>query len=205
MPRAQATGLPALSDDSGIRDRSALDGAPGVYTGRLGRDARGAAIIVMADAENPRSCSRPRWPRATPAPRGSACTLGFWPGPMGMTRFPPAVMEGAGWSGPMRAARRGNGVTIPSSNLPATTSPFGRDGPLGEKNRISHSRQGCGTAEHRPLPVAEALAGPGALALLFHWPFCPGEMPLLRLQQAMSRRRSTNSRWVSFYLSEIER
>lgn len=36
---ASKSGLPALSDDSGLMV-DALDGAPGVYTGRLGRNAQ---------------------------------------------------------------------------------------------------------------------------------------------------------------------
>jgi XTP/dITP diphosphohydrolase len=126
---ATATGLPALSDDSGIAV-TALDGAPGVYTADwaetgAGRDFAMAMARVWQELED----------RAAPEPRRAAfhCTL--------VLAFPDGsdrVFEGAV---PGRIVWPGRGAQ--GHGYDPIFQPDGHDVTFGEmdrwaKNRISH-------------------------------------------------------------------
>jgi XTP/dITP diphosphohydrolase len=126
---AKATGLPALSDDSGI-EIDALDGAPGVYTADWAETPNGRDFVMamqkthdMLEARN------------APAPRTArfCCTLVLaWPD--GHDEVFPGVMEGqVVW--PMRGDQ-GHGYD-------PIFQPHGYNITFGEmdrweKNRISH-------------------------------------------------------------------
>lgn len=126
---AQATGLPALSDDSGI-EIDALNGAPGVYTADWAETAKGRDF-VMAMQKTHELLEE----KAAPHPRTArfCCTLVLaWPD--GHDEVFPGVMEGQiVW--PMRGAQ-GHGYD-------PIFQPAGYDVTFGEmdrweKNRISH-------------------------------------------------------------------
>ncbi len=126
---AQATGLPALSDDSGI-EIDALNGAPGVYTADWA-ETPGGRDFVMAmrkthEMLEEKAAAHPRTARF-------CCTLVLaWPD--GHDEVFPGVMEGQiVW--PMRGAQ-GHGYD-------PIFQPAGYDVTFGEmdrweKNRISH-------------------------------------------------------------------
>jgi XTP/dITP diphosphohydrolase len=126
---AQATGLPALSDDSGI-EIDALNGAPGVYTADWAETAKGRDF-VMAMQKTHELLEE----KAAPHPRTArfCCTLVLaWPD--GHDEVFPGVMEGQ-FVWPMRGAQ-GHGYD-------PIFQPAGYDVTFGEmdrweKNRISH-------------------------------------------------------------------
>lgn len=126
---AQATGLPALADDSGI-EVDALDGAPGVYTADWAETPQGRdftqAMTRTWDALEEAGAPYPRTARFR-------CTLALaWPD--GHDEIFEGKLEGeCVW--PMRGAQ-GHGYD-------PMFQPEGRDVTLGEmsfedKNRISH-------------------------------------------------------------------
>lgn len=126
---AQATGLPALADDSGI-EVDALDGAPGVYTADWAETPQGRDFIQAMtrtwDALEEAGAPYPRTARFR-------CTLALaWPD--GHDEIFEGKLEGeCVW--PMRGAQ-GHGYD-------PMFQPEGRDVTLGEmsfedKNRISH-------------------------------------------------------------------
>jgi XTP/dITP diphosphohydrolase len=126
---AQATGLPALADDSGI-EIDALDGAPGVYTADWAQTPKGRDFVqAMTRAWNELQAV------GAPAPHRARfrCTLVLaWPD--GHDEAFQGKLEGVCvW--PMRGAQ-GHGYD-------PMFQPEGRDVTLGEmdfaeKNRISH-------------------------------------------------------------------
>lgn len=126
---AQATGLPALSDDSGI-EIDALDGAPGVYTADWAETPEGRDFVMAMrkthDLLEAKSAPYPRTARF-------CCTLVLaWPD--GDDEVFPGVMEGQiVW--PMRGDQ-GHGYD-------PIFQPDGHDMTFGEmdrweKNKISH-------------------------------------------------------------------
>lgn len=126
---AQATGLPALADDSGI-EVDALDGAPGVYTADWAETPQGRDFVQAMtrtwDALEEAGAPYPRTARFR-------CTLALaWPD--GHDEIFEGKLEGeCVW--PMRGAQ-GHGYD-------PMFQPAGRDVTLGEmsfedKNRISH-------------------------------------------------------------------
>ncbi len=126
---AQATGLPALSDDSGI-EIDALDGAPGVYTADwaatpVGRDFAMAMRRTHQELEA-KGAAHPRTARF-------CCTLVLaWPD--GHDEVFPGVMDGqVVW--PMRGDE-GHGYD-PIFQADGYDSTFG-EMDRWEKNRISH-------------------------------------------------------------------
>ena len=78
---ARATGLPALSDDSGLVI-DALDGAPGVHTADWAETGAGRDFVMAMGKAHDRCARRAR---RTPGRRGSAARW-CWPGRTGMTR-----------------------------------------------------------------------------------------------------------------------
>lgn len=111
LASAKASGLPALSDDSGLVI-DALDGAPGVYTANWAETADGTRDFAMAmqkveDALAERGASS----RKIARPALSACCA--WPGRMGMSNISVARSK-APWCG--RRAVRAVSVMIPSLN-----------------------------------------------------------------------------------------
>ncbi|MBF9048435.1 RdgB/HAM1 family non-canonical purine NTP pyrophosphatase [Roseobacter sp. HKCCD9010] len=126
---AQATGLPALADDSGI-EIDALDKAPGVYTADWAETANGRDFVMAMtkthDMLEERQAAHPRTARF-------CCTLVLaWPD--GHDEVFPGVMEGqVVW--PMRGDQ-GHGYD-------PIFQPDGYDQTFGEmdrweKNKISH-------------------------------------------------------------------
>ena len=126
---AQATGLPALSDDSGI-EIDALDGAPGVYTADWAETPNGRDFVLAMrkthDLLEAKGAPHPRTARF-------CCTLVLaWPD--GHDEVFPGVMEGqVVW--PMRGDQ-GHGYD-------PIFQPAGYDITFGEmdrweKNKISH-------------------------------------------------------------------
>lgn len=126
---AQATGLPSLSDDSGI-EIDALDGAPGVYTADWAETPNGRDFIMAMTKANDmldqRSAAHPRKARF-------CCTLVMaWPD--GHDEIFPGIMPGqVVW--PMRGDQ-GHGYD-------PIFQPDGYDITFGEmdrweKNKISH-------------------------------------------------------------------
>jgi XTP/dITP diphosphohydrolase len=126
---AKATGLPALSDDSGI-EIDALGGAPGVYTADWAETPNGRDF-VMAMQRTHDALEEIGAPN--PAPHGSAARWSS-PGPMAMTRCFPGTAEGRiVW--PMRG-EQGHGYD-------PIFQPDGHEQTFGEmdrweKNRLSH-------------------------------------------------------------------
>ena len=126
---AQATGLPSLSDDSGI-EIDALDGAPGVYTADWAETPNGRDFVLAMTKANDlldqRSAAHPRTARF-------CCTLVMaWPD--GHDEVFPGIMPGqVVW--PMRG-NQGHGYD-------PIFQPDGYDITFGEmdrweKNKISH-------------------------------------------------------------------
>ena len=126
---ARATGLPALSDDSGI-EIEALDGAPGVYTADWAETPQGRDFDMAM-----RRAHRDLEARAAPHPRKArfCCTLVLaWPD--GHDEVFPGAMEGRiVW--PMRG-EGGHGYD-PIFQPDGHDLTFGEMDP-GEKNKISH-------------------------------------------------------------------
>ncbi len=126
---AQATGLPALADDSGI-EIDALDGAPGVYTADWAETPQGRDFVMAMtrtyDELEAKSAPHPRRARF-------CCTLVLaWPD--GHDEVFPGVMEGEiVW--PMRGDQ-GHGYD-PIFQPKGHTQTFG-EMDRWEKNRISH-------------------------------------------------------------------
>lgn len=126
---AQATGLPALSDDSGI-EIDALDGAPGVYTADWAETASGRDFVMaMKKANNKLDACNAQYPRTA----RFCCTLVLaWPD--GHDEVFPGMMHGqVVW--PMRGDQ-GHGYD-------PIFQPDGYDLTFGEmdrweKNKISH-------------------------------------------------------------------
>jgi len=126
---AQATGLPALSDDSGI-EIDALDGAPGVYTADWAETPQGRDFVMaMTRTHNELEAANAPHPRTA----RFCCTLVIaWPD--GHDEVFPGVMPGqVVW--PMRGDQ-GHGYD-------PIFVPVGYDITFGEmdrweKNRISH-------------------------------------------------------------------
>ncbi|RMA42816.1 RdgB/HAM1 family non-canonical purine NTP pyrophosphatase [Rhodophyticola porphyridii] len=126
---AQATGMPALADDSGI-EIDALDGAPGVYTADWAETGHGRDFVMAMtrahDALEAKNASFPRTARF-------CCTLVLaWPD--GHDEVFPGVMEGQ-FVWPMRGSQ-GHGYD-------PVFQPDGYDITFGEmdrweKNKISH-------------------------------------------------------------------
>ena len=98
---ARATGLPALSDDSGI-EVDGLDGAPGVYTADWADTGHGRDF-VMAMTKN--------WWNAMRRARGrrGSAVRSCLPGPTDMTRCFPERSRARSFG--RCAARRGTGTT----------------------------------------------------------------------------------------------
>lgn len=126
---AKATGLPALSDDSGI-EVDALDGAPGVYTADWAETPKGRDFVLAMTKTHDALMAR-----AAPKPWSArfCCTLVLaWPD--GTDTVFPGVMEGqVVW--PMRG-EQGHGYD-------PIFQPVGHDLTFGEmdrweKNKISH-------------------------------------------------------------------
>jgi XTP/dITP diphosphohydrolase len=126
---AKATGLPALSDDSGI-EIDALDGAPGVYTADWAETGQGRDFVKAMTRAHDALVAR-----GAPQPWSArfCCTLVLaWPD--GHDEVYPGVMEGQlVW--PMRGDQ-GHGYD-------PIFQPAGHDVTFGEmdrwaKNRISH-------------------------------------------------------------------
>lgn len=116
LASAKASGLPALSDDSGLVI-DALDGAPGVYTANWAETADGTRDFAMAmrkveDALAERGASNRKIAQAASS---ACCAL---PGPTGMSNIFAARLK-AMWCG--RRAVRAVSVMTPSSNLKAMT------------------------------------------------------------------------------------
>ncbi len=126
---AQATGLPALSDDSGI-EIDALDGAPGVYTADWAETPNGRDFIMAMQKTHDLLQAK-----AAPYPRSArfCCTLVLaWPD--GHDEVFPGVMEGEiVW--PMRGDE-GHGYD-PIFQPKGHSQTFG-EMDRWEKNRISH-------------------------------------------------------------------
>jgi len=126
---AQATGLPALSDDSGI-EIDALDGAPGVYTADWAETPDGRDFIMAMHKTHDLLQAK-----AAPHPRTArfCCTLVLaWPD--GHDEVFPGVMEGEiVW--PMRGDE-GHGYD-PIFQPKGHIQTFG-EMDRWEKNRISH-------------------------------------------------------------------
>lgn len=126
---AKATGLPALSDDSGI-EIGALNGAPGVYTADWAETSHGRDFVMaMTRAHNELEAVNAPHPRTA----RFCCTLVLaWPD--GHDEVFPGVMPGyLIW--PMRGGQ-GHGydpIFVPDGH----DITFGEMGPA-EKNRISH-------------------------------------------------------------------
>jgi XTP/dITP diphosphohydrolase len=127
---AKATGLPALSDDSGI-EIDALDGAPGVYTADWAETPSGRDFVMAMT----RAMMRWRSQKMAPEPRTArfCCTLVLaWPD--GHDEVFPGTVDGRiVW--PMRG-QQGHGYD-------PIFQPDGHDITFGEmdrweKNRISH-------------------------------------------------------------------
>jgi XTP/dITP diphosphohydrolase len=126
---AKATGLPALSDDSGI-EIDALDGAPGVYTADWAETGNGRDFVMaMSRAHTELEAKNAAHPRTA----RFCCTLVLaWPD--GHDEVFPGVMEGqVVW--PMRGDQ-GHGYD-------PIFQPDGYDMTFGEmdrweKNKISH-------------------------------------------------------------------
>ncbi|MCJ7870985.1 RdgB/HAM1 family non-canonical purine NTP pyrophosphatase [Phaeobacter sp. J2-8] len=126
---AQATGLPALADDSGI-EIEALDNAPGVYTADWAETPNGRDFVMAMqrshDALEARNAPHPRLARF-------CCTLVLaWPD--GHDEVFPGVMAGqVVW--PMRGALgHGYDPIFMPDGYDITCSEMDR----WEKNRISH-------------------------------------------------------------------
>lgn len=126
---AQATGLPALSDDSGI-EVDALDKAPGVYTADWAETETGRDFVMAMTKVND-LLER----KQAPAPRTArfCCTLVLaWPD--GHDEVFPGVMEGqVVW--PMRGDQ-GHGYD-PMFQPDGYTQTFG-EMDRWEKNKLSH-------------------------------------------------------------------
>ncbi len=126
---AQATGLPALADDSGITI-DALDGAPGVYTADWAETPDGRDFVMAMERTH-----RELEAIAAPAPRRAQfnCTLVLaWPD--GHDEVFPGVMEGqVVW--PMRGDQ-GHGYD-PIFQPNGYSQTFG-EMDRWEKNKISH-------------------------------------------------------------------
>ncbi|WP_375551137.1 RdgB/HAM1 family non-canonical purine NTP pyrophosphatase [Rhodophyticola porphyridii] len=126
---AQATGLPALADDSGI-EIDALDGAPGVYTADWAETDHGRNFVMaMTRAHDALEAKNAAFPRTA----RFCCTLVLaWPD--GHDEVFPGVMEGQ-FVWPMRGSQ-GHGYD-------PVFQPDGYDITFGEmdrweKNKISH-------------------------------------------------------------------
>lgn len=126
---AQATGMPALADDSGI-EIDALDGAPGVYTADWAETGQGRDFVMAMtrahDALEAKNASFPRRARF-------CCTLVLaWPD--GHDEVFPGVMEGQ-FVWPMRGSQgHGYDPVFQPDGYDITFGEMGR----WEKNKISH-------------------------------------------------------------------
>ena len=112
---AQATGLPSLSDDSGI-EIDALGGAPGVYTADWAETETGRDFVMAMAKAHDRILEVGV---AQPWTARFCCTLVLH-GPMGMTKFFPAPLTGKLFG---RCAERTATATTQFFNRTDTTLP----------------------------------------------------------------------------------
>ncbi len=128
---AQAAGLPAIADDSGL-EVDALHGAPGIhsarYSGNPGDDAANNAKLLreMQDVPDPRRTARYR------------CAMVFVRGPLD----PAPLVREASWEGHIARAARGTGgfgydPLFVVAGSTRTAAEFGAE----EKNLVSHRGQ----------------------------------------------------------------
>ena len=201
---AEASGLLALADDSGLVV-PALGGAPGHLFGALGRAGQGFPRRDGAGA----SAS---WATRTGAPISSRCWR--WPGPTARSRlFRGEVARHAG----LAAARRARLRLRPDIRAGRLRHDLRRDGPgpeaphqpprprlreagrrrVFERDRIGlpasalACRRGEGLAREHPLPRSGGGLGWGlrtrTARRLYPLAVLPVEMPVLRLQQPCPR------------------
>ena len=137
---AKATGLPALSDDSGI-EIDALDGAPGVYTADWAETADGRDFVMAMERTHEKLVASGR---PEPWTARFCCTLVLaWPD--GHDEVFPGVMEGrVVW--PMRGDQ-GHGYD-------PIFQPDGHDITFGEMDRWAKNE-----ISHRARAVAQFVAG----------------------------------------------
>ena len=178
--RAAASGMMAIADDSGLVV-AALEGAPGISFGALGRTREGfrsrhAARATRAARRAARTTARAKF----------VCALARC---LARARDPHLRGQGrsARWSG--RRAGRAASATIQSSCRTATSETFGEMDPA-KKNAMSPPRARLRKADRRTMTdqCSESLRRLCALAVL------PGQMPLLRLQHPCPRTAASTRR-----------
>ena len=177
---AEAAGLPALADDSGL-EVAALDGAPGIYSARWGR--AGAGLPHRHGAGRARA-GRP----GRPARRLRLRAL------PGLARRRGRELRGPLHRRPGLAAAGRPGLRL-RSDLPARgpghhlrRDGAGRQAP--DRPSLPRLRE-AGAGWSSAIPMADggtrAEAPDPGFGLYVHWPFLPVKVSLLRLQQPCPR------------------
>ncbi len=192
---ARASGLPALSDDSGLTV-DALDGAPESIR-RIG-PPRPAAAISAWRWKRPGPCWRPQR-RQSRGWRSSAARL-CWPGRMATTNGWKARRKGS-LSG-RAGAPRGMAMTRCSNPLVDTDicRAFGR----GEE-RHQPPWQGRGGHAGQVFHVKRDEDWQnGGFAVYVHWPFCKAKCPYCDFNSHV-RASIDQGAWAAAYLHEIDR
>jgi hypothetical protein len=206
---ASATGLPAMSDDSGLVV-DALDGQPGVYTANWAEKADGARDFMMAmektekllqerGATDPRSADGPLRRRHLPRMAGRRGRIFPW--------------RGGGPSG--LAAARHERLRLRSGLSPGRPHPhLRRDGRRGEA-RLETGSAGRPVASCPCLPeIRPRTSGlrlnrllpidrdPG-FGVYVHWPFCAAKCPYCDFNSHVRHQGVDQERYAKAFLAEL--
>ena len=190
---SQATGLPALSDDSGITI-DALDGAPGVYTADWAETPDGRdfvrAMTKTHEMLEERGASHPRLAQFR-------CTLVLaWPD--GHDEVFEGVMPGhLVW--PMRGTQ-GHGYD-PIFQPDRLRHHIRRNGQVGEEQDLPSRR--CVQKAHGWAALLENWQRAG-FGIYVHWPFCEAKCPYCDFNSHVVRRVDHDA-WADAFELEIER
>ncbi len=188
---AQAAGLPALADDSGI-EIEALGGAPGIYSARWAgeeRDFKAAMARVEKELREKGALDSP--PRANftcmlclATPEGDA---EFYEGKIfGHLTFPPRGTQGFGY----------DPIFVPDG----TFDHLRRDGRGAKTHHVASRNRFRSLCES---PPAAHISGMDPFGIYIHWPYCAAKCPYCDFNSHV-RREVSEAHYLASILRELD-
>ncbi len=214
LASAKASGLPALSDDSGLVI-DALDGAPGVYTANWAERPDGTRDFPWAMEKVHkawRSAARLRPHNAAPA--SSACFASAG-------RMDILNSSGARWKAPSsgRHAARPVSAMIPIFQPEGYSTSFGEmraeekhGWKPGQPQALSHTgaclQDFCRNLSGRLIVLADAPllpdTGEPGFGMYIHWPFCAAKCPYCDFNSHVRHQPVDQERFAAAFLKEMD-